>query len=257
MFKLIKYELRKMRTALLVLLAVLAALEAYFLISAARASEVDVIASLSLMMFGFIGVALCVFAMGISAYSRELRHKSSYLVFMTPNSTLAVVASKLLFTVVLGIMFAAVTTLMLAVNVPVAFDYFGQWRGYYVLLDTLMLQQGVDIGALLAQLALYTLSMLLSLLSWVSVAYFSITLSATFLQNRRGRGLVSFLLFVLIAWGLGKLSSLWSVATLYQADVYDAQFALRALAPQIALSAAALLGSLFASAWLLKNRIDL
>ena len=111
--------------------------------------------------------------------------------------------------------------------------------------------------ALLAQLALYTLSMLLSLLSWVSVAYFSITLSATFLQNRRGRGLVSFLLFVLIAWGLGKLSSLWSVATLYQADVYDAQFALRALAPQIALSAAALLGSLFASAWLLKNRIDL
>ncbi len=48
MLKLVKYELRKNRTALLVLLAVIAAIEAYFLISIMRESDADVIVSLSL-----------------------------------------------------------------------------------------------------------------------------------------------------------------------------------------------------------------
>ena len=49
MLKLVKYELRKNRTALLVLLAVIAAIEAYFLISIMRESDADVIVSLSLL----------------------------------------------------------------------------------------------------------------------------------------------------------------------------------------------------------------
>lgn len=254
MFKLIKYELRKMRTTLLVLLALLAVLEAYFLISAARDSQVDVIVSLSLMFMGFMVVAFAVFIMGIAAYSNELKQKSSYLVFMTPHGTLAVVASKLLFTVVLGVLFAALLVGMLAIDIPMALDYFGEWRGYFFLFDNLMLQQGVNVDAIFLQVILLSLDALFSLLSGVSVAYFAITLSATFLQNRRGRGLVSVLLFLGIMWLLSRVSALLQLQT---SNLTGAADVLPAIAPQIALSAAVLVASLFGSAWLLKNRIDL
>ncbi len=58
MLKLIKYELRKNRTALLVVLAILVAIEVYFLGSMAAESDNDVFASLSLMFLGFFRASL-------------------------------------------------------------------------------------------------------------------------------------------------------------------------------------------------------
>ena len=100
MLKLVKYELRKNRTALLVLLAIAAALEAYFLISIAREASEDVYTAIALLTLLFACVSFAVFILGVSSYSGELKRKSSYLIFMTPNSALAVVISKLLFTLV-------------------------------------------------------------------------------------------------------------------------------------------------------------
>lgn len=113
MLKLIKYELRKNRTVLLVLLAIVAAIELYFLGSLLAQSDSDIIASLSLMFFAFFALSAAVFILGVSAYSGELKRKSSYLIFMTPHSTLAIVVSKLLFTLVIGVLFAALVVAML------------------------------------------------------------------------------------------------------------------------------------------------
>ncbi len=82
----------------------------------------------------------------MTAYSGELKRKSSYLIFMTPHGTFAIVASKLLFTLVIGLLFSALVVAMLTVNMPLIAGRYGEWRGYYNLFDQMLLQQGVDLG---------------------------------------------------------------------------------------------------------------
>ena len=53
---------------------------------------------------------------------------------MTPHSTLAIVASKLLFTLAVGLLFAALATFLLIADMPVLTEYYGEWTGYYLLL---------------------------------------------------------------------------------------------------------------------------
>ena len=132
MLKLVKYELRKNRTALLVLLAIAAALEAYFLISIAREASEDVYTAIALLTLLFACVSFAVFILGVSSYSGELKRKSSYLIFMTPNSALAVIISKLLFTLVLAVLFSALALALLAVDMPIFLDVYGEWEGYYM-----------------------------------------------------------------------------------------------------------------------------
>ena len=104
MFKLIKYEYRKNRTLLLTILGIIAVLEVYFLVSAHLAqkyamidmfsettqrAEVNLAVSISLLVAASFGTALAVFIMGVAGYSRELNQRTSYLIFMTPQSTLS------------------------------------------------------------------------------------------------------------------------------------------------------------------------
>ena len=209
MLKLVKYELRKNRTALLVLLAIAAALEAYFLISIAREASEDVYTAIALLTLLFACVSFAVFILGVSSYSGELKRKSSYLIFMTPNSALAVIISKLLFTLVLAVLFSALALALLAVDMPIFLDVYGEWEGYYMLFEQLLLQQGVALGEIISGFLLTVAQLFLQILSYVGVAYLSITLSATILQSRKGRGLVSFLLFVGIVFVLSRISGLY------------------------------------------------
>lgn len=254
MLKLIKYELRKNRTALLIVLAILVAVEVYFLGSMAAESDNNVFASLTLMFLGFFAVAFAVFIIGVTAYSGELKRKSSYLIFMTPHGTLAIVASKLLFTLVIGLLFSALVVAMLAVNVPLIAERYGEWRGYYNLFDQILLQQGVDLGQIIAGLVLTILQFFLNILSVVGVAYFSVTLSATILQSRKGRGLLSFLFFALFSYALMYVSGLY-VRTEFVNGTTTVYF--ETLAPAILQSAIVLLASLFGSAWMLKKHVSL
>ena len=254
MFKLIKYEIRKNRAPLLIVLTAIAAMEIYFLCSLVADSEINVVISTSLLPFAFFLVALTVFIMGVSAYSRELRQKSSYLVFMTPHGTLAIVASKILFTVVIGLFFSALLAALLAMDVPLLSDYFGEWRGFYELFNAFMQNNGLNLQTLLLTAAYFALSVFLQLVSTVGVAYLAITLSATLLQNKKGKGLVSFVLFVVILYALGYLSALYSGAL---TDPQTAPDLLRALSPVLLQNIAVLLGSLFGCAWMLKRAVSL
>ena len=183
------------------------------------------------------------FVLGVSAYSGELKRKSSYLVFMTPHSTLAIVASKLLFTLAVGLLFAALATFLLIADMPVLTEYYGEWTGYYLLFDELLLQRGVSLSKIAMGVALTVTQLFLEVLSIVAVAYFSITLSATILQNRKARGLLSFLFFALIVFALTRISGLLWMETAFEGGV-TISFA-QALAPSIVESALVLLAALF------------
>ena len=224
MFKLIKYEYRKNRTLLLTILGIIAVLEVYFLVSAHLAqkyamidmfsettqrAEVNLAVSISLLVAASFGTALAVFIMGVAGYSRELNQRTSYLIFMTPQSTLSIVASKLLFTLVTGIAFAALLVGLASMDFPLFMKSIGSdWRGYYNLLDLFMTNNDMSLTGALLTVAFYVCVVFLSIISTVSVAFFAITLSATFMRGKKGHALVSVLLFLLISWGISRLTSL-------------------------------------------------
>ena len=126
MGKLIKYELRKNLGMLIAMLSTIGAVEIYFLLSLAADKESHVAVSAILMPIGCFLIALLVFILGVTSYSRELSQKSSYLLFMTPHSTLSIISSKVLYTVVLGVGFAALLGGLLLLDIPLLLDYFGR-----------------------------------------------------------------------------------------------------------------------------------
>ena len=254
MLKLVKYELRKNRTALLVLLAILVALEAYFLLSVSRQSDADVIIAMSLLSLAIVGCSFAVFIFGISSYSGELKRKSSYLIFMTPNSTLSVIVSKLLFTLVIAMCFSGLAIALMVVDVPVTAQAYGEWEGYFVLFDSLLLQQGISVHEILISLVLSLAEMFLQLLSYVGVAYLSITISATVLNGRKGRGFLSFAIFCAITYGLACISGLYSYIS-YEAG--EAVSYIGLLAPALLQSIVVLAVSTVLSAWMLKKHVAL
>ncbi len=92
-------------------------------------------------------------------------------------------------------LFTALTLSLLAVDIPLVAETYGEWEGYFMLFDAMMMQQGVSIHEVLLSVALTFAQMFLQLLSYVGVAYLAITISATVLNSRRGRGFLSFALF--------------------------------------------------------------
>ena len=101
MFRLSKYELRKNRTALFVLLAGLAALQICFLIALrGKTQDYAIIWSTILVLYAVV-CYFAVFIFAITNYYREINSKTSYLVFMTPVSALSIILSKMLTVLVL------------------------------------------------------------------------------------------------------------------------------------------------------------
>ena len=67
-----------------------------------------VVIAAGLMMFASYGAAVYIFVRGVASYASELKAKSAYLIFMTPNSGLKIMGSKYLYTFVNGILLGGV-----------------------------------------------------------------------------------------------------------------------------------------------------
>ena len=208
MLKLMKYEFRKTRTTLLIMLAALVALEIGFLVGDRMKSYRLVGVSLGLLTGLVFAVYVYILISGIVSYNRELNDRTGYLTFMMPVSPMGIVASKLLYTVLAAL---AVTALFGAAayydysrlfervdigadayrQLDFTFTMFTGSMGGNVSLTRVLLTVGFEIGTV-------TIGIILALCT----AYLAITLSATLLQNRRGflRHLLSFLLFIGLNW---------------------------------------------------------
>jgi len=213
MLKLMKYEFRKMRTPLFIMLIILIALQAGFIIG--NAVEHDALPAICLMLttllvfvvYGYILIA------GIASYSRELKDKSGYLIFMAPVRPMSIVCSKLLFTALAAALAAILFGGAAALDYLHLFQMLGFDRVTWAEMSIAFKMAFTDAGITLTQLALMIayiiLLMFIQLILMMCTAYLAITMSATVMQNRRGfwRGLVSFGLFMLLSWGSTRLST--------------------------------------------------
>lgn len=214
MLKLMKYELRKTRTTLLIMLAALVALQAGFLIGDGTNNERLLGICLGVMTVLVFAVYTYILISGIVSYSRELNDKTGYMTFMVPVSPMGVVASKLLFTVLAALV---VTALF---GGAVYYDYaklFGRLDLDREAYDQLSFAFSIFTGSMGANVSLTRVIMtiafeagtvLIEIILVMCTAFLAITLSATLLQNKKGflRWAVSLLLFWALNWVTGKVS---------------------------------------------------
>ncbi len=260
MLKLMKYEFRKLRNTLLVLLGALAALEVAFLVGTSMNKSGLVAISLTLISILVFVVYAYIILAGMASYSRELKEKSGYLIFMTPVRSVGVVLSKLLFTMltsfVITAVFGAVAYLdfrYLVSRMNIDPDILNQIN--------MMLRFGLNANATLSQIlrmaGFYALTVVIEVMLTMCSAYLAITLSATLLQNKKGflRALISLVLFVAITWGGNWLAQ----KLFYDGIAVNTSFAdmTGAVAKSLALNLGLSAVFVAASAWLLEHKVNL
>lgn len=277
MLKLLKYELRKNRTAILILLAIAAALECWFLYGLHTQGEDDqlqlVLSTMALVFSGYAAI-IYVLVVGVTSYSKELKERSAYLIFMTPNPGLKIMASKYLFTLTVGLIFAAVYGTFAAIDVGLGTGALRDLQTFLREFDALLLELGIHLDQFALAVVVMAAYGLLSILSFFAVAYLAITLSHTFLRDRKWRGLVAVALFFALTWLIGEINSLLpnvldtltyqeSPAAIKIAEAYDIQTTatgsevLLGLLPSGCVSLAVILLSLFGCAWMLDKKVSL
>lgn len=260
MLKLMKYEFRKMRTTLLAMLGALVALEIGFITGVhleknnVMAICLTLISILVFVVYGYIMLA------GMASYSRELKEKSGYLIFMTPVSPLGIVLSKLLFTTLVSLVATATFGLAAYLDLRYLIERAHLDANTLKQLNTMLrfgLNSNADLFQIMRTVLFYVLTVLIEIMVTMCSAYLAITLSATLLQNKKGfiRGFVSLLLFVLLTWG----GSWASQKLFYEGVAMSATFEqMKGVLAWSALFNAGLCAIFIAaSAWLLDKKVNL
>jgi hypothetical protein len=195
-----------MRATLLILLGAAVALEVGFLAGQTLHKNTMMAVCLGLITFLTFLVYAYILLAGMASYSRELKEKSGYLVFMVPVRPIGVVLSKLVFTALAAL---AATAVFGAVAY---FDFrylIGKMNIDPDVMNqiNMLLRFGLNANADLLQIVrivmYYVCTVLIEVLLTMCTAYLAITLSATMLQNKKGfvRAIISLLLFVGLTWG--------------------------------------------------------
>lgn len=108
MLKLTKYELRKNLLSIGIVAGIICVLQALFMFFCLTENLNYTSLFGGLLIIAASVSYFIVFIFGVVTYYRELSSKSSYLIFMTPNSSLSIITSKLLYTLIIGIGISAI-----------------------------------------------------------------------------------------------------------------------------------------------------
>lgn len=207
MLKLTKYELRKNLLGIGIVAGIIFVLEAFFMFFCLTKNlNYTVLFSGLLMIAAFVSFFI-VFIFGVVTYSRELSSKSSYLIFMTPNSSLSIITSKLFYTLIIG---AGIATLFCgfgAIDVFMMAGIFGDLTTTLKELSEIFKVMGIDVVHIIINIVAGIISFLISFFFLIALAYFAITLSSTALQNKKIKGFISVVLFCVLAYVTIKISS--------------------------------------------------
>ena len=208
MFKLMKYELRKQIFSKLIILIVLILLQIGFMIGLFTENERLLGTSIGLFIFLAVASVLYVSFESIMTFSNDLKTKQSYMLFLTPNTTYQIVGAKVLTTVVTILLTAAVflaATLLDFAAVLVKYDELA--RSFELIQEFFgtLFKANIDYVYIIS----FVFCFVFELLGILVLGMASITLSATFLSNSKGKGIVSMLFFFGFYFLLDKISDLF------------------------------------------------
>lgn len=197
MLKLVKYEFKKQAFSKYIIIALTGLLEIMFLIGLAMDREGVIGLSIGLLSMLAFGAVVYLAFESIDTFSKDLKQKSSYMLFLTPRTTYSIVGAKLITTAMQGILAAFIYFGVFVLNGTLAlarYNQLGEIKNLLVTITKEFMQLDLNIHFFVAVVAVMLCSWLLT----ITIAFFSITLSTTFLANKKFKGIVSFIIFILI-----------------------------------------------------------
>lgn len=207
MGKLIKYEFRKQLFSKLVIGAMLLGAEVLFLVGLFLDKE-------ELCSLGFGGIGLMGFGVMfylsfeiLTTYSKDLKTKQSYMLFLVPRNMFQVVGAKMITAVLQIFVGGAVFAGVFIGDLFILCSVKGKVQeGIDLLKDLFWAFTGTEIRM---QETIYLAVMVLILwLEFTLMAMLAITLSTTLFANKKYKGVVSFLIYLGLEWILGKVAGL-------------------------------------------------
>jgi ABC-2 type transport system permease protein len=205
MLKLTKYELRKNLLGIGIVAGIICVLQALFMFFCLTENLNYTSLFGGLLIIAASVSYFIVFIFGVVTYYRELSSKSSYLIFMTPNSSLSIITSKLLYTLIIGI---GISAIFIGFGVLDIFMMAGDLADALKNFSEMLKIMGIDVVNIIINIVAGIISFLIAFFFLISLAYFAITLSSTALQNKKIKGFISVVLFCVLAYATIKISSL-------------------------------------------------
>lgn len=279
MLKLLKYEFRKALVPLLVMLGITAVLEVYYLIALYTAAEEGLHLAISILLLVLMTAVADVFVMirGVTSYSGELKSRSAYLIYMTPNSTRKIIGSKFLFTYLIAALFTILYTVLGALDIGLLLNAVGEVEAFIEVMKEAFValeELGLHLEQFIFAGIFAVIYMSLTEMSFFAVAYLAITLSHTLFRDKKWRWAMALLFFVAINYGISFISNLFPMAysmlhfmdapgvnnitAAYGIDTTpDFTGLLVYVIPQALVSLAAILVSFFGCSFMLEKKVSL
>lgn len=197
MIKLMKYELIKQRFSKVIMISVLLLLQIAFLIALFLDKD-DTVGIITAFAFMFSAGALPYIAFeAIFTFSNDLKSKTSYMLFLTPNNMYQIVGAKLVAATVQVVLAAFISLAVFTLNFFLLITKYESLEEFKVMFQQFMssfLNIEIDYLSIVAVVCVIITFWLLIL----SMGFMSITLSTTFLANRKWKGIVSGGVFIVI-----------------------------------------------------------
>lgn len=258
MLKLMKYEYKKNRGILLGLILLVAGLELYFLISNGLGKLEHMGMAAGFLVIATMVCFFMVFILGITNYQKELNSKTSYLIFMTPNSSLKIIVSKLLYILVLGCAVFLILGSLAILDIKLLYIMADEKFGIIEIVKELARGFGVNLSHVWIAVLLEVISFVLSFFSVVAIGYLAVTLAATFLQNSRWKGFISIVLFVLLMVLVNWIDNRFIHNNMFVAAASDDVInIIRYMVPQLLYNAVIVVASVFGCSFLLDKAVSL
>lgn len=207
MLKLIKYELRKQAFSKLVIIIIAALGEAVVFTGLLLDRQNTIALGMSLLFLFTMGAMFFIAFESILTYYNDLKQKQSYMLFLTPHTPYTIVGAKVLSSGLQVILSGLAFGLIFAIDGAALLAKYSDLDEIKRFLHELInMKYNIDIDANL--LILIALALLIIWISTITLAYLSITLSTTFLANKRGKALISFLIFLGLEYVFKKIAHL-------------------------------------------------
>lgn len=191
----------------------------------------------------------------IQMYSQDINRKTGYMIFMTPNSGYTIIGSKVITSLLEGLGMLVFFILIVILNSAIVF-------GPSNFFEMSFLNGGLSFKEVILYMAIILTAILLFAIQFILTIYSSITIRKSILANVKLKGLISFAIFIMLNYIIGKISVIPYDSFDYPKNqvIMNMPLAselLKMLAPEMLTSIIVCSALTFLSGYLLEKKINL
>ena len=142
----------------------------------------------------------------VKMYSDDLNNKTGYMLFMTPNSGYKIISSKVLTAVLEGFALLFIYLIFLLFNGAYIAVSMGNEIDFSQIIKVVNNLLSGSLGFNLGHISVFLLAALTFIIAFITTVYTAMTIRKSIFSEIKFGGLFSFIIFLLINWGLSFIS---------------------------------------------------